>query len=253
MKTLFITGGNNGIGYHMAKRWLEKGNNASVLDLNCNYIDTLKKNYPSTLLTFQSDVCNKESVIKAIDLTYSHFGSIDYAVHNACLCLFKSFNNHCREDFQSVMDVNFYGAVNLAEAVIPIMKAQKLGKVCFTSSGVGVTGYLNISSYASSKGALETLAKCLNIEYSDSGITFHLLPPPLTDTKSSAALPIPKEFKSSPEKVARGFIKNLNSSKFIITPSFSDAVSIKISYLFPQSMGRLIVRLTKKIITTPPC
>jgi NADP-dependent 3-hydroxy acid dehydrogenase YdfG len=159
MKTLFITGANNGIGYHMAKRWLENGENAAVMDLNCDYIDTLKEYYPSTLVTFQSDVCNKDSVYKAIDLTFRHFGSIDYAVHNACLCLFKSFNNHRREDFHRVMDVNFYGAVNLAEAVIPIMKVQKLGKVCFTSSGVGVTGYFNISSYASSKGALESFAK----------------------------------------------------------------------------------------------
>jgi NAD(P)-dependent dehydrogenase (short-subunit alcohol dehydrogenase family) len=253
MKTLFITGGNNGIGYHMAKRWLENGNNASVLDLNCNYIDTLKKTYPSSLLTFQSDIRNKASVYQAIDQTHKQFGSIDYAVHNACLCLFKSFNDHSIEDFQNVMDVNFYGAVNLAEAVIPFMKTQKFGKVCFTSSGVGVTGYLNISSYASSKGALESLAKCMNIEYSDSGITFHLLHPPLTDTKSSAALPIPKEFKSSPETVAIGFIKNLNSSKFIITPSFSDAVSVKISYLFPLSMGKLLVKLTNKIINIPPC
>ena len=251
MKTLFITGGNNGIGYYMAKRWLENGNNAAVLDLNCNYIDTLKAFYPNSLFTFQSDVCNKKSVIKAVNQTCEHFGSIDYAVHNACLCLFKSFNNHRREDFNSVMDVNFYGAVNLAEAIIPVMKAQKQGKVCFTSSGVGVTGYFNLSSYASSKGALESFAKCMNIEYSASGITFHLLHPPLTNTKSSSPLPIPNEFKASPEKVANGFIKNLKSTKFIITPSFGDALSVKISYLFPIRMGRLLVKLTKQTVNNP--
>jgi NAD(P)-dependent dehydrogenase (short-subunit alcohol dehydrogenase family) len=73
------------------------------------------------------------------------------------------------------MDVNFYGAINLTESVIPVMKAQKQGKIYFTSSGVGVTGYMNISSYASSKGALESLAKCLNIEYAETAITFHIL------------------------------------------------------------------------------
>ena len=142
--------------------------------------------------------------------------------------------------------MNFYGAINLTEAVIPIMKAQKQGKICFTSSGVGVTGYMDISSYASSKGAIESLAKCMKIEYADCGITFHIMHPPLTDTKSSSPLPIPREFKASPEKVGKGFIKNINSRKFIITPSFADAVSVKLSYLFSLSMGNMLVKMTNK-------
>ena len=246
MRTLFITGGNDGIGYYMVKQWLEKGNNASVLDINCDNLKALKGEYPETLLSFQSDVCNKESVCSAIDLTNKQFGSIDYAVHNACLCLFKSFSEHCIEDFISVMDVNFYGAVNLAGAVIPIMKAQKCGKIFFTSSGVGVTGFLNLVSYASSKGAIESFARCMNLEYADCGITFHILHPPLTNTKSSLPLPIPIEFKASPEKVGKGFIRNINSKKFIITPSFKDALSVKFSYLFPVSMGKILVKMTKK-------
>ena len=83
------------------------------------------------------------------------------------------------------------------------MKSQRRGKICFTSSGVGITGFIDISSYASSKGAIEAFAKCMNIEYEDSGVTFHIMHPPLTDTESSSPLPIPKEFKSSPEKVGK--------------------------------------------------
>ena len=246
METLFLTGGNNGIGFYMAKQWLMNGNSAAVLDLECDNIDTLKKTYPKTLLTFQNDVCDKESVKSAINLTNDHFGNIYFAVHNACVCLFKSFEEHTSEDFKRVMDVNYYGAINLTEAVLPIMKARSRGKIFFTSSGVGVTGFMNIGSYASSKGAIESLAKCLNIEYSGSGITFHLLHPPLTNTKSSSPLPVPNEFKASPEKVGKGFIRNINSKKFIITPSFLDAVSVKISYLFPVSMGNILVKMTKK-------
>jgi short-subunit dehydrogenase len=126
------------------------------------------------------------------------------------------------------------------------MHKQRQGKICFTSSGVGITGYINISPYACSKGAIESLAKCLNNEYADSGITFHIMHPPLTNTKSSSPLPVPKEFKASPEKVGKGFIKHIDSKKFIITPSFGDAVSVKFSYLFPLSVGRLLVKMTKK-------
>jgi NAD(P)-dependent dehydrogenase (short-subunit alcohol dehydrogenase family) len=246
MKTLLITGGNEGIGYFMAKQWLENGNCVSVIDLKCDNIDKLKEVYPKALLSFKCDVCDIESVKKAIDQTNAQFGSISYAVHNACLCLFKGFEEHSIEDFDRVMDVNFHGAINLAKAVLPIMKNQRQGKICFTSSGVSVTGYINISPYACSKGAIESLAKCLNNEYAGSGITFHILHPPLTNTKSSSPLPVPKEFKASPEKVGKGFIRFINSKRFIITPSFGDAVSVKISYLFPSLMGRLLVKMTQK-------
>lgn len=96
------------------------------------------------------------------------------------------------------------------------MQNERQGKICFTSSGVGVTGYINISPYACSKGAIESLAKCLNNEYEGSGITFHIMHPPLTNTKSSSPLLVPKEFKASPEKVGKGFIKHIDSKKFII-------------------------------------
>lgn len=246
MNTLLITGGNEGIGYFMARKWLENGNCVSVLDLNIDNIDKLKESYPETLLSFKCDVRDIESVKAAVNQTNIQFGSINYAVHNACICLFKNFEEHSKEDFDNVMDVNFHGAINLTKAVLPFMKMQKQGKVCFTSSGVGVTGYININSYASSKGAIESLAKCLNNEYRDSGITFHIMHPPLTNTKSSSLLPVPKEFKASAEKVGKGLIKNIDSKKFIITPSFKDAVSVKLSYLFPLSMGRLLVKMTKK-------
>jgi NAD(P)-dependent dehydrogenase (short-subunit alcohol dehydrogenase family) len=246
MNTLLITGGNDGIGYFMVKQWVENGNCAAVLDLNCDNIDKLKETYPKTLLSFKCDVSDLESVKMAVNQTNAQFDGIYYAVHNACLCLFKDFEEHSIEDFQRVMDVNFRGAINLTKAVLPIMKMQRQGKICFTSSGVGVTGYLNISSYASSKGAIESLAKCMSIEYADSGVTFHIMHPPLTNTKSSSPLPIPKEFKASPQKVGKGFIKHIDSKKFIITPSFGDAVSVKLSYLFPISMGRMLVKMTKK-------
>ncbi|MDF2803213.1 MAG: family oxidoreductase [Anaerocolumna sp.] len=246
MNTLLITGGNEGIGYNMAKQWLENGNCVSVLDLNCDKIDKLKETYSKTLLSFICDVRDIDSVKMAVNKTYEEFGNINYAVHNACLCLFKSFEEHNIEDFDRVMDVNFHGAINLAKAVLPIMHKQRQGKICFTSSGVGITGYINISPYACSKGAIESLAKCLNNEYADSGITFHIMHPPLTNTKSSSPLPVPKEFKASPEKVGKGFIKHIDSKKFIITPSFGDAVSVKFSYLFPLSVGRLLVKMTKK-------
>lgn len=85
MKTLFLTGGNDGIGYYMIKQWLESGNYAAVVDLNCDNLKKLKEDYPKNLLYFQYDACDKELVNSAVNKTIEEFGDIHYAIHNACL------------------------------------------------------------------------------------------------------------------------------------------------------------------------
>ncbi len=93
------------------------------------------------------------------------------------------------------------------------MKSRKSGRVIFTSSGVGVMGFVDISPYASSKSAIEALAKCLAIEYQNYGISFHIFHPPLTRTKSAEPLPVPKEFMADPEKVGVGLAKQIRCRK----------------------------------------
>jgi len=186
------------------------------------------------------EACVAESVKK--------FGSIDCAIHNACLCTFESMEQTDEETYHNVMEVNYYGALHLSKAVLPYMKSQKNGKVIFTSSGVGVTGFVNISPYASSKGAIEALAKCLNIEYQNYGISFHIFHPPLTRTKSAEPLPVPKEFMANPEKVGIGLAKHIQSKSFIICHSFGQKVQTLSCYLLPIKMGKLMSKMTVKYI-----
>lgn len=148
-------------------------------------------------------------------------------------------------EYDKVARVNFYGALHLIRGVLPYMKKQQKGKVILSSSGVGVMGFLNISPYASSKGALETLAKCLNLEYSDSGISFHLFHPPLTKTISSSLLPLPKEIMKDPKEVGYGLANNIEKKSFIICHSFSQRVQMFLSYHFSLPMGKLMSKLGK--------
>jgi len=150
------------------------------------------------------------------------------------------------EIFHNVMDVNFYGALHLSQVVLPYMKNQKNGKVIFTSSGVGTMGFVNISPYASSKGAIESLAKCLNVEYQEYGISFHIFHPPLTRTKSAEPLPVPKEFMAEPQKVGVGLSKHINKKSFIICHSFGQKIQTMACYLFPIKLGKLMSKMTAR-------
>ncbi len=150
------------------------------------------------------------------------------------------------------MDVNYYGAVRMVRAVLPHMRAQKSGRVCFTSSGVGVTGFGGLCAYASTKGALEALAKCLGIEEEGAGITFHILHPPLTRTASSRPLPVPPEFMADAEKVGRGLAKRLGKKSFILCHSAGQRLQTATAYRFPIKLGRLMSKMTRRADKAQP-
>lgn len=99
---------------------------------------------------------------------------------------------------------------------------------------------------ASSKGAIEFLAKCLDIENAADGISFHLFHPPLTDTASASGLPIPKEFKADPKKVGYGLAEHFWSRRFVICHSPLQAVQMDFSYRHPLYIGRLMTQMAMR-------
>lgn len=246
MRNIIITGANDGIGYHMAAAQLEHGDRVAVLDIATDKIGTLASSYPDTLLALGCDVSVAQQVQEAVTSIEQKWGTTNIAVHNACICLFTSLELTSEDDYRRVWDVNFLGAVNLAKAVLPGMKARGAGKVCLTSSGVGVTGFPDLSAYAASKGALEALAKCLDTENRPYGVTFHLLHPPLTRTASSKPLPVPQEMMMDPQKVGRGLARNLHKKSFVICHSTGQRVQVRLAYLLGVRMGRLMGKMAQR-------
>ena len=246
---IIITGANQGIGYYMVEKLLAEGNKVSVLDIETDNLTNLKKKY-DRLIFYKVDLRNYDEVKRAVDETVAEFDTIDIAVHNACKCTFESESKTDLDTYKDVFEVNYFGALRLVKCVIPYMSAQKKGRVILTSSGVGVTGFMNISPYSSTKGALEVLAKCLRIEYAKDNITFHIMHPPLTRTESASLLPVPEEFKALPEKVGYGLAKHINSKKFIICHNVNQKMQTLGCYLLPTKMGDLLSKLTANVTET---
>lgn len=246
MANIVIVGGNQGIGYYMVERLLQQGHSVAVLDLDVSALKKLQATHPQNLLPVVADARDFASIQQGVDQTLQAFGNIDAAIHNACLCTFESEPDSDCSVYQKVMDVNFFGALRLAKSVLPSMRKAGKGRVIFTSSGVGVTGFANISPYASSKGAIESLVKCLEIENLRYGISFHLFHPPLTDTVSAAGLPIPKEFKANAQKVGYGLADHLWSKKFVICHSTAQLLQIKLSYRHPLRIGKMMTKMTER-------
>ncbi len=246
MANIVITGANQGIGYFIVENLLRSGSKVAVLDIATDHLETIKSAYENSLLLYKVDVRNENDLKDAIKQVIAAFHNIDIAIHNACKCTFTSEADTALEVYRDVLDVNYFGALRLAKAVLPDMRRAGHGRVIFTSSGVGVTGFGNISPYASSKGAIESLAKCLEIENQCYGITFHVFHPPLTNTAAAAGLPIPAEFMADAAKVGKGLAKHIDSKKFVICHSFSQAVQMKLCYRHPLFMGKNMWKMTAR-------
>lgn len=68
MSNILIVGANRGIGYYMAIRLLEKGNNVTVLDIQDDHISELKKRYQNSLLIIRSDTTDEDSLSEGIKI-----------------------------------------------------------------------------------------------------------------------------------------------------------------------------------------
>lgn len=248
MANVLIVGGNRGIGYYFTERLLELGNSVTVLDLQTEAVEALKEKYQERVLPVIADAQDLSSIENGVRRAIEQFGDLDAAVHNACLCTFESEHDTDYEVYQNVMDVNYFGALRLAKTVLPHMRKAKKGRIIFTSSGVGVTGFSNISPYASSKGAIESLAKCLEIENEEYGISFHLFHPPLTNTKSASGISVPKEFKAEAKKVGYGLADRIWSEKFVICHSASQTAQMKFSYRHPLYIGKMMTKAAQRAI-----
>lgn len=243
---LILTGANQGIGYFLAAQALEDGHSVSVLDVETDHLTALAAAHPGRLLCHRADVRDAEAVRRAVEATEAQFGRIDAAVHNACLCPSAPLKAADDGLYREVFAVNYFGALHLTQSVLPHMRGQGGGRILFTCSGVGITGFADLTAYASSKAALEALAKCCALECADAGVSFHILHPPLTRTRSSAFLPVPPAFMADPEAVGRGLARHLTSRRFVICHTAAQWLQTQLCYLFPLQMGKLLAKMTAR-------
>jgi len=244
-KVIVVTGANNGIGFYMTKALLEDGYCVVVLDISDENLIPVKTIYPEQLLVFDCDVTDSARVNDTVSSVIEKWGHVDVLVNNACLAIFKPFEQKPLEETRREFEVNYFGYVNTIAAVLPYMKSKGKGIIHNVSSGVGISGFPGIYGYASTKGAIESLTRTLALEFEKYGICVNLMHPPLTNTKSASPLGIPVQAMDDPARVGRNLAKQILSTKSVIASDFRTAVYLFFVYRYPLVLGRLFAKLTE--------
>lgn len=243
-RIILITGANNGIGLALTKTLLDDGDCIAALDLSDENLAPLQGK--GSLRVFRCDVTDPQHVRSVVDEVVREWRRIDILVNNAALALFTRFQDRSVDDIRREFEVNYFGYLNMIQAVLPVMRSQKQGVIHNTSSGVGFIGLPGMTGYTSTKGAVESLTRSLALEFAEEGIVFNVIHPPLTRTKSASGLGIPLEMMAGPETVGRKLARKIGSTKPIITPGFRDALGLFFMRHFPIAMGRFMARMTKR-------
>jgi len=198
-KTAFITGGARGIGFAVAKKFLEAGAKVTIFSKTTSNLEgELDKD---KTLIIEGDVTNRESVREAIAETVQKFGSLDILVNNAGVAKREWFMETDEKDWDFVIDVNLKGAFIVAQEAIKIMREEKGEKLVLNiASGAGIRGVDEIAVYSATKAGMIVWAQALGDELKDTNIKFITVAPGATDTKMFRDLfPGEKPYNTSEE------------------------------------------------------
>ena len=169
-KTWLITGCSAGFGRAMAEVLLERGDNVAATARRLELVEPLAAAFPDNTLALRLDVTNPADIAAAIAATRARFGQIDGLVNNAGHGNMVLIEDGTLESARAMMEVHFFGVLELIKALLPEMHARRSGAIINIGSVAGQIGFPAISHYCASKFALAGLTESLAAEVRALGI-----------------------------------------------------------------------------------
>lgn len=177
-KVWFITGAGSGIGAATARAALEAGDQVVATGRDRGKVsEALADVTGDALAVIRLDVTDEAAATAAVGEAVARFGRVDVLVANAGYSLLGNFEELTTADFEALFATNFYGVAHVMRAVLPVMRAQRSGRVIVLSSSAGVVGYRHCAAYSSTRFAVEGLAQAVAAEVAPFGITVAAVEP----------------------------------------------------------------------------
>jgi 3-oxoacyl-[acyl-carrier protein] reductase len=187
-KNALITGGGQGIGEAIARRFADEGARIMVTDLNEEAAQAVAASLPTASVAAQADVCDVDAMEAAFGRCVDELGSVDILVNNAGVTRDATIRRMTLEQWDTVMSVHLRGAFVCTKIAAGYMRAQNDGSIINLSSMSGKVGNIGQANYSSAKAGLVGLTKVAAKEFARDGVRVNAVQPGLIRTAMTEAL-----------------------------------------------------------------
>jgi NAD(P)-dependent dehydrogenase (short-subunit alcohol dehydrogenase family) len=196
-KVAIVTGGNQGIGFGIAKGLASAGATVVIANRRVaegqNAVESLKKEGLNAV-AIPTDVSRMSSVASLVSKVVSDFGKIDILVNNAAVIVRKPIEDFTEEEWDQIMNTNLRGLFLCCQLVGREMIKKKKGKIINISSVLSQIVQPGRSVYAVAKAGVSHLTRALALEWGKYNISVNAIGPGLTITPLNK-----KYFEENPE------------------------------------------------------
>jgi NAD(P)-dependent dehydrogenase (short-subunit alcohol dehydrogenase family) len=228
-----VTGGGNGIGRALCRRFAAEGARAVVVvDLDADGAQAVADEIGPAALALTADVSVEADLAHVVERAEADLGPIDLFCSNAGIGGPADGVFGPIDDWQRTWNVNLMAHVYAARAVLPSMIARGEGYLLQTASAAGLLTNLGAAAYSATKHAAVGLAEWIAITHGHQGIKVSCLCPQGVRTNmllgaggptgsggdSLAAAVVLAQGALEPEEVAEAVVQGLADERFLILP-----------------------------------
>ena len=177
-RTALVTGGAQGFGLDIAKRFLQSGAKVIIWDIDQKMIEKAEKDLNNSNLTSKIvDVSNHKEVQSSVNEITKN-SNIDILINNAGITgPTATLWEYDIEIWKKVVDINLMGTFNCCKAIVPNMIKNNYGRIVNVASVAGKDGNANASAYSVGKAGAIGLTKSLGKELADKNIAVNAITP----------------------------------------------------------------------------
>ena len=176
-QTWFITGTSSGFGRAFAEHALAQGHRVVATARRVETLATLVAQVPDRVLAVALDVEVPGAAEAAVAAAVARFGRIDVLVNNAGYGVVGALEETPDAELRAIFDTNFFGAMAVTRAALPVLRAQRGGAVVNMSSLGGQLSFAGFSAYSATKFALEGASEALAQEMAPFGVKVLIVEP----------------------------------------------------------------------------
>jgi 2-dehydro-3-deoxy-L-rhamnonate dehydrogenase (NAD+) len=237
-RTAIITGGAQGFGLDIAKRFLDSGSKVIIWDIDENELKKASKKLNNPKLSYNIvDVSNFKDVKDTVDQLVKT-SNIDILINNAGITgSTSSLWDYDVDEWNKIIQINLMGTFNCCKCIVPNMIKNQYGRIVNVASVAGKDGNANASAYSSAKAGTIGLTKSLGKELADKNIAVNAVTP--AGAKTRILDQMSKEHVARMlSKVPRGRFLEIEEFTSLICWLSSEENSFSTAAVFDISGGR---------------